>query len=130
MRRIKERKYIFDLSIDAWVNSIEIEAESYDDALEELYQLTLEELIEKGYVKGFDIKNIEYDVEGDIVVLLNGDDLKELILKRIPEYIKDDEITDLDDLLDKFEDESRDENIEFSWIEAQEMIKAYLEEHK
>ena len=130
MRRIKERKYIFDLSIDAWVNSIEIEAESYDDALEELYQLTLEELIEKGYVKGFDIKNIEYDVEGDIVVLLNGDDLKELILKRIPEYIKEDEITDLDDLLDKFEDESRDENIEFSWIEAREMIKAYLEEHK
>ena len=34
---MKEKKFTFDLSVDAWIKDITIEAESYDDALEELH---------------------------------------------------------------------------------------------
>lgn len=62
---MKEKKFTFDLSVDAWINSIEIEATSYDDALEELHLMSLEKLIEVGYVKDFSLLNIDVEVEED-----------------------------------------------------------------
>ena len=125
----KDKKFTFDLSVDAWINGLEIEAETYDDALESLHLMSLDELIEKGYVKDFDLKNIDYEVEEDEEEYLEGEELKDLISKRIPGYMEDG-LTDLDDLVEKLEAEAEDEHISFSWMEAREMIKDYLEEPK
>ena len=62
---MKEKKFTFDLSVDAWIKNIDIEAESYDDALEELHLMSLEKLIEVGYVKDFSLVNIDVEVEED-----------------------------------------------------------------
>ena len=62
---MKEKKFTFDLSVDAWIKDITIEAESYDDALEELHLMSLEKLIEVGYVKDFSLANIDVEVEED-----------------------------------------------------------------
>ena len=47
------------------LKNIDVEAESYDEALEDLYLMSLEKLIEIGYVKDFSLVNIEVEVEED-----------------------------------------------------------------
>ena len=59
------KKFIFDFSVDAWIKGVEIEADTYEEAEEELHRHALEELIEKGYVKDSSISNIDCDVEDD-----------------------------------------------------------------
>jgi hypothetical protein len=70
-------KISFDCSLDAWLFT-EVEADSYEAALEKLKGMTFEELLEEGYIKDFDLKNIggkiiertlkvkAYDIEYDI----------------------------------------------------------------
>lgn len=59
------KKFIFDFSVDAWIKGVEIEADTYEEAEEELHRHTLEDLIEKGYVKDSSISNIDCEVEDD-----------------------------------------------------------------
>lgn len=56
-------KYDFNFSLDVWVKSLEIEADSLEEAKEKLNKMTVEELIEEGYVKYFDIKDLDCSVE-------------------------------------------------------------------
>lgn len=58
-------KYTFDFNLEAWVAGVEIEADSYEEALEELHKKTAEELLEEGYIKESDISSIDCDVEDD-----------------------------------------------------------------
>lgn len=55
--------FTFDFDLDAWIQDIEIEAEDLEEAKEQLFNMSLSELIENGYVKDFDIRNLDYDVE-------------------------------------------------------------------
>lgn len=59
------KKFTFDFSVDAWIQGVEIEADDYADALDELRSMSLDELIENGYVKDFDISNIDVDFDTD-----------------------------------------------------------------
>ena len=59
------KTFLFDISVDAWIRNIEIEADSYEEALQELRLMSLEELIDKGFVKDFDISNIGVEEYGD-----------------------------------------------------------------
>jgi len=63
---MKDKEFTFDISVDAWIKNIVIEAETYDDALESLHLMDLKDIIDSGYVKSFDISNIDVEVEDDI----------------------------------------------------------------
>ena len=56
-------KVKFDFNLQAWIQDVEIEADSIEEAEEKLYRMTVEELIEAGYVHTSDL----FDVEGEIV---------------------------------------------------------------
>ena len=60
---ITMKKYVFDFSVDAWLQNVEIEADNLDQAKEELFKKSLADLVEEGYVKDFSISEIDYEVE-------------------------------------------------------------------
>lgn len=51
-------KVKFDCNLNAWVTGIEIEADSYDNALAKLYSMTFDQLIEEGLTKEFKIDDV------------------------------------------------------------------------
>jgi hypothetical protein len=51
-------KIKFDCNLETWVTGIEIEADSYDNALAELYSMTFEQLVAEGIVKEFKINDV------------------------------------------------------------------------
>lgn len=55
--------YNFDFSIDAWIQNLEIQADSFEEAKEMLLDKRLSELIEEGYVKDYEIRDLEYTVD-------------------------------------------------------------------
>lgn len=56
-------KVRFNFNLETWMRGVEVEAESYDKALEELYKMTLTELLENGY----DDETSITDIDGDII---------------------------------------------------------------
>lgn len=56
-------KVKFNFNLEAWIQDVEIEADSMEEAENKLYRMTLEELIEEGYIHTSDLT----DVEGEIV---------------------------------------------------------------
>lgn len=59
------KKFTFDFNLEAWVAGVEIEANSYDEALEKLNGMTAEELLEEGYIKQSEISTIDCSVEDE-----------------------------------------------------------------
>ena len=56
-------KVKFNFNLEAWIQDVEIEADSMEEAENKLYGMTVEELIEAGYIHTSDLT----DVEGEIV---------------------------------------------------------------
>jgi hypothetical protein len=56
-------KVRFNFNLEAWIKGLEVEADSYDEALDKLYRMTFSEIAEAGYAKESDIT----DIDGDIV---------------------------------------------------------------
>jgi hypothetical protein len=56
-------KVKFNFNLEAWIQDVEIEADSMEEAENKLYGMTVQELIEAGYVHTSDLD----DVEGEIV---------------------------------------------------------------
>lgn len=56
-------KVKFNFNLEAWIQDVEIEADSMEEAENKLYSMTVEELIEAGYIHTSDLD----DVEGEIV---------------------------------------------------------------
>lgn len=56
-------KVKFNFNLEAWIQDVEIEADSIEEAENKLYSMTVEELIEAGYIHTSDLD----DVEGEIV---------------------------------------------------------------
>ena len=71
-------KVKFDFVLEAWMQGVEIEADSYEEALRKLYAMDAEDLISEGYIKESDIKQEEgvitektvkaraYDIDYDV----------------------------------------------------------------
>lgn len=53
----------FNFNLSTWMRNVEVEAKSYDDALEELYKMSLADLLEAGY----DDETSISDIDGEIV---------------------------------------------------------------
>lgn len=56
-------KVKFNFNLEAWIQDVEIEADSMEEAENKLYGMTVQELIEAGYIHTSDLT----DVEGEIV---------------------------------------------------------------
>lgn len=56
-------KVKFNFNLEAWIQDVEIEAGSMEEAKNKLYGMTVQELIEAGYIHTSDLD----DVEGEIV---------------------------------------------------------------
>ena len=53
----------FNFNLEAWIEGVEIEADSEEEAREKLYRMNAQELIEAGYVNTSDVN----DVEGEVI---------------------------------------------------------------
>lgn len=81
-------KFVFDFDLDVWLRNVEVEANSLEEAQEKLYSMTIEEMLESGYVKDtyindldvesgtIEVKayNIEYDTDEDEIDTLYVDE--------------------------------------------------------
>lgn len=62
-------KVLFDFNLNAWIKGIEIDANSYEDALAKLYGMSFEELVELGYSKEFKLDDVDgYVIEKAVKV--------------------------------------------------------------
>ena len=71
-------KFRFNFNLEVWVDGIEIEAKSEEEAIEQLYKMSVKEYFEEGYDRESDISDVEsevieksmkvkvYDIEYDI----------------------------------------------------------------
>ena len=53
----------FNFNLEAWIEGVEIEADSEEEAKEKLYRMNAQELIEAGYVNTSDVD----DVDGEVI---------------------------------------------------------------
>lgn len=67
------KTFTFDFTVQAWVKNLEIEAETYEEAEEELLSMSLEKIVDKGFVKDSDISDIECET-GDSNTYENAED--------------------------------------------------------
>lgn len=56
-------KVRFNFNLEAWIDGVEIEANSEEEARDKLYQMTFRELVEEGYDRNF----ITSEVEGEVI---------------------------------------------------------------
>ena len=56
-------KVKFNFNLEAWIQGVEIEADSIEEAENKLYKMDVQELIEAGYINTSDL----YDVEGEVI---------------------------------------------------------------
>ena len=62
-------KVILDFNLNAWIKGIEVDADSYEDALAKLHGMSFEELVELGYSKEFKLDDIDgYVIEKTVKV--------------------------------------------------------------
>ena len=59
------KTFTFDIDVDAWISNIEIDAEDYEEAVEKLNSMTLDDIVSEGYVHNFEIKELDCDYEED-----------------------------------------------------------------
>ena len=68
-------KVLFDFNLNAWIKGIEIDADSYEDALAKLHGMSFEELVELGYSKEFKLDDVDgYVIEKTVKV--KADDIE------------------------------------------------------
>lgn len=93
-------KYSFDFNLEAWIQDVEIEADSYEEAENKLYKMTVEELIEAGYIHTSDLDNVDVEIlEADYKVRvfnIEWEDEEIETSRLLPSYIKEMTIKDID----------------------------------
>lgn len=55
-------KVRFNFNLEAWIDGVEIEANSEEEARDKLYQMTFRELVEEGYDRNSTISEVEGEV--------------------------------------------------------------------
>lgn len=62
-------KVLFDFNLNAWIKGIEVDADSYEDAVAKLHGMSFEELVELGYSKEFKLDDVDgYVIEKTVKV--------------------------------------------------------------
>lgn len=61
-------KFKFDFSVDAWIQNVEIDAATEEEAKAKLINMDLADLVDEGYVKDFSVDDVDTEIiERDIV---------------------------------------------------------------
>ena len=94
-------KYSFDFNLQAWMQDVEIEADSYEEAERKLYKMTVEELIEAGYIHTSDLEDVDVEIlEADYKVRvfdIEWEDEEEAeLLELLPKYVNEMTVRDID----------------------------------
>lgn len=93
-------KYSFDFNLEAWIQDVEIEADSYEEAENKLYKMTVEELIEAGYIHTSDLDNVDVEIlEADYKVRvfdIEWEDEEIETSRLLPSYVKEMTLKDID----------------------------------
>lgn len=87
-------KYSFDFNLEAWIQGVEIEADSYEEAERKLYKMTVEELIEAGYIHTSDLEDVDVEIlEADYKVKVFDieweDEETAELLELLPKYVNE-----------------------------------------
>ena len=56
-------KVKFNFNLKAWIQDVEIEADSIEEAENKLYRMDVQELIEAGYINTSDLDDVEVNLE-------------------------------------------------------------------
>ena len=51
--------YEFDFSLDAWIRGLKIDADSEEEAKDKLSKMSVDDIIQEGYVKDYAIKDLD-----------------------------------------------------------------------
>lgn len=94
-------KFKFDFNLEAWIQGVEIEAESYEEAERKLYKMTVEELIEAGYIHTSDLNDVDVEIlEADYKVKVFNieweDEETAELLELLPKYVNEMIVKDID----------------------------------
>ena len=58
-------KFTFDFNLEAWIRYLEIEADSYEEAVTKLNKLSLDDIASKGYCEELSIKDLDSESDED-----------------------------------------------------------------
>lgn len=94
-------KFKFDFNLEAWIQGVEIEAESYEEAERKLYRMTVEELVEAGYIHDSDLDDVDVEIlEADYKVIVFDieweDEETAELLELLPKSVKEMIVKDID----------------------------------
>lgn len=56
-------KVLFDFDLDLWIQDVEVEATSIEEAKEILYNMSVSDMIESGYIKDYTIRDVDFYIE-------------------------------------------------------------------
>ena len=79
--------YTFDFNLEAWIRGLEIEADSYEEAVQQLNNLSLDDIASEGYVQDISITDIDYESDEDDYIDDDDED----------DYLDDEELEDEED---------------------------------
>ena len=102
--------YTFDFNLEAWIRGLEIEADSYEEAVQQLNNLSLDDIASEGYVQDISITDIDYESDED-------------------DYIDDDDEDDFLDDEDIDESLNEDEDYDYVYCVVDTSNDKYIEEN-
>ena len=60
---MNEKTFTFDFNLNAWIRELEIEADSYEEALEKFKMMSFSDIALHGYAKDFEISDVDVEYE-------------------------------------------------------------------
>lgn len=104
-------KFKFNFSVDAWIQNVEIDAATEEEAKAKLINMDLADLVDEGYVKDFTVDDIDteiiertvvakcydisYDPEEVAELSISAGDLPDEVTLTVEYVGKDDDVEDL-----------------------------------
>lgn len=88
------KKFTFDFNVEAWIQGLEIEADTYEEAEEKLLSMSLLDIASNGFEKNMEVSDIDYEVEWEPGDNYSTQDIREWLNNRKDENstITDEEI--------------------------------------
>jgi hypothetical protein len=118
-------KYSFDFNLQAWVRFLEIEADSYEEAVEKLLKKDVSELIELGVVHDSDLDNIDVEIlEADYKVRvfdIEWEDEEIETSRLLPSYVKEMTLKDIE-VCDEYDNIKREIQYELEMMYDRDIV--------
>lgn len=118
-------KYSFDFNLQAWIRFLEIEADSYEEAVNKLLKKDVSELIELGSVHDSDLDNIDVEIlEADYKVRvfdIEWEDEEIETSRLLPSYVKEMTLKDID-VSDEYDNIKREIQYELEMMYDRDIV--------